>query len=286
MFCTGATKAGTSWLHRQIADHPECHMRAIKELHYFDALEFRNWNTWTRGLTERRDRVLAETVGATPDVLANKQRVADDAMELCHLLETRKPDDSAYLAYLTRGLSDQKLIGDFTPAYGLLPVERLRHMAGLVANVRFVYILRDPIQRLWSHARMIAGRRADSPDEIPQKSVNIVRRVMRGKEDEIEKRSDYVDAVERLRAATGPGQLYLGFYEDMFNQDAMNRLTAFLGISPRATSFDKRVHKSPVAQMRPGQWKELREFLAPQYDGLRKMLGTLPPAWGKEPMKV
>jgi len=38
-FCVGAAKAGTSWLHRQVSDHPECHFRAINELHYFDAIE-------------------------------------------------------------------------------------------------------------------------------------------------------------------------------------------------------------------------------------------------------
>ena len=37
--CVGAAKAGTSWLHQQLAGHPECHFRAIKELHYFSAIE-------------------------------------------------------------------------------------------------------------------------------------------------------------------------------------------------------------------------------------------------------
>ena len=39
MFGVGATKAGTSWLYRYLADHPECHLRSIKELHFFDALD-------------------------------------------------------------------------------------------------------------------------------------------------------------------------------------------------------------------------------------------------------
>ena len=38
-FCVGAAKAGTSWLYSQLAAHPECHFRAIKELHYFDAID-------------------------------------------------------------------------------------------------------------------------------------------------------------------------------------------------------------------------------------------------------
>jgi len=38
-FCVGAAKAGTGWLHRHLSDHPECRFCAIKELHYFDAIE-------------------------------------------------------------------------------------------------------------------------------------------------------------------------------------------------------------------------------------------------------
>ena len=36
LFCVGATKAGTSWLYTYLLDHPECHVRSVKELHYFD----------------------------------------------------------------------------------------------------------------------------------------------------------------------------------------------------------------------------------------------------------
>ena len=32
MFGVGAAKSGTSWLHRYLDEHPECHFRAIKEL--------------------------------------------------------------------------------------------------------------------------------------------------------------------------------------------------------------------------------------------------------------
>ena len=60
MFCIGATKAGTSWLHRYISNHPESHMRGIKELHYFDALEFDDWDPWIKMVTDRRDNNLAD----------------------------------------------------------------------------------------------------------------------------------------------------------------------------------------------------------------------------------
>jgi hypothetical protein len=37
--CTGATKAGTSWLCRYLLAHPDCHLRAIKERHFFNSAD-------------------------------------------------------------------------------------------------------------------------------------------------------------------------------------------------------------------------------------------------------
>ncbi|HHS89575.1 MAG TPA: sulfotransferase family protein, partial [Rhodobacteraceae bacterium] len=39
-FGVGAAKSGTSWLYRYLEGHPETHLRSVKELHYFDALDF------------------------------------------------------------------------------------------------------------------------------------------------------------------------------------------------------------------------------------------------------
>ena len=61
--CVGAAKAGTTWLHTQLKAHPDCHFRAIKELHYFDALEGKR-------LGQERERHLAEqerVLGRVPD---------------------------------------------------------------------------------------------------------------------------------------------------------------------------------------------------------------------------
>src|SRR5438067_11210494 len=36
--CIGAQKAGTSWLYRQLTEHPDFWMPPVKELHYFNLL--------------------------------------------------------------------------------------------------------------------------------------------------------------------------------------------------------------------------------------------------------
>lgn len=286
MFCIGATKAGTSWLHRYISNHPQCHMRGIKELHYFDAVEFDDYDPWIADLTWRRDSNLADAAGLAPDRAEIKRRVAQDAEDWRRILERRTPDDGAYLEYLDTGRTDQRLVGDFTPAYGLLPERRLAHMAGMRPDVRFVYLLRDPVARIWSHARMMAARRANEPGEIQRRSANILRHIMHGKQPEIVRRSDYIGPLTRLKAALRPGQLYVGFYEDLFTRESIGRISRFLGIDHGWADFSKRVLEGPNAVMEPGQWDEMRAFLAPQYDAMARMFDRLPDAWGRETMKV
>lgn len=287
MYCIGATKAGTSWLHRFVADHPQCYLRAAKELHYHDSVAFDDWDYWGKEMATQRDRVRASmSDNLDADVMANRTRVAQDLGEWADVLRTGKEDDAAYLEYLQNGRGDARLVGDFTPAYGLLPVDSLRHMAGLLPDVRFVYLMRDPVARIWSHARMMAGRQVEGAEDVPQRAVKLMKRILNGMEPQIVRRSDYIGPVTRLRAAVDPAKIFFGFYEDMFTQGTVAKLCAFLGIDMGTPDFDKRVMQGPSAAMVPGQWNEMRDYLAPQYDAMREIFGTLPDAWGAEPIKV
>ncbi|MDJ0626930.1 MAG: sulfotransferase [Rhodobacter sp.] len=280
LFCIGATKAGTSWLHRYISAHPRCHMRGIKELHYFDSVEFNDYGTWIADVEGRRDNNLTQLLTEEdPQIRRAKTRVAEDAEAWAGVLRQHRQDDAAYLAYLHGGLGDESVVGDFTPAYALLPLARLREMAELQPEVRFVYLLRDPVDRVWSHCRMMAKRRANKPSEIQRRSVNIMRRIYKGKEPEIVRRSDYIGPLERLREAVAPEQLKVVFYEDLFTDAAIADICAFLGIDPVPAEFGRRVLRGPEAQMEPGQFEEMRAFLAPQYDYVAGAFERIPARW-------
>lgn len=83
-FCVGAAKAGTSWLHRQLSDHPECHFCAIKELHYFDAIGAGRLGRLTKHHQAQqvalKDRL---AVRGAPARAARKRRTADRAAVPC-----------------------------------------------------------------------------------------------------------------------------------------------------------------------------------------------------------
>jgi len=279
MFCVGATKAGTSWLHRYISDHPQCYMRGLKELHYFDAVDFNDWTPWINDAQGRYDDNVQSMESVDPAFRPFKARVAHDAADWLKVLRQRKADDAAYVAYLQNGLTDQRLVGDITPAYGLLSRERIAKMAQIMPDVRFIYLMRDPVDRIWSHARMIAKRRAITPHEVAYRSVHIVRRILAGKEPEVVRRSDYITPVCNLLAAVAPDKLRIVFYEELFTQPIIDDLCGFLGLDTEPADFGKRILRGPDAEMDDGQYDQLRDFLSAQYDFISETFDRIPARW-------
>ncbi|MXQ07775.1 hypothetical protein GQ651_07940 [Alphaproteobacteria bacterium GH1-50] len=273
-FCVGAAKAGTSWLHAQLADHPECHFRAIKELHYFDAVEAGQLD---REHEKHRQEHLRVQGYAGDDPNERQEVLLRDRADWMDVLSSGRQDDAAYLAYLRGGAGAARVVGEVTPAYALLPRERLSAMATVAPDVRVLYMLRDPVERLWSHVRMIAARRDDEGRVTARRAANILRRVFRGEEDQIERRGDYARALRKLQATIPQGRLMLGVFEEMI-AGGLDRLAAFLGIAPFARVVAP-VHAGQPLDMTADQRQAAAAFLRPQYKAVERALGRVPDSW-------
>lgn len=277
LFCVGATKAGTGWLYEYLRSHPECHFRSIKELHYFDALE--NGKVAREiGKHEARQAVLSKKViAAAGGALVEEVVRLRDRTEWLEVLRSGE-DHAAYKSYLMAGRGAARVVGDVTPAYALLPQRRLKEMTKLAPEVKFVYLLRDPVERLWSHVRMIAARREPSGELTAERAARILRRTLRGEEEQIAKRSDYRKNITRLRAAVGP-RLKVAFFEELFEGDAVAAICEHAGIAYRPPPAREVVHAGLPLPMTPEQRLMARDWLAPQYEFVAGTEGRMPPAW-------
>ena len=281
VLCIGAAKAGTDWLYRQLRHHPDCKFRAIKELHYFNALD---QGTLDRELKKHSDfhaAMLSRLAkkGGAPD-FEKAQRIADRA-DWMDVLERGQEDIPAYLDYLRKNSGSARVVGEMTPAYALLGEERLRQMAVMAPDVRCLFLLRDPVDRLWSHIRMIAARRDDEGRVTERRCATILRRTLAGEEDQIAARSDYAGTLNRLAAAVPGGRLLVEVFEDMVRGDGLARICAFLGIAPVAGDRAP-VHAGQPLAMTAMQRGQAQAWLRPQYDAAEAALGRLPDAWRRE----
>lgn len=279
LFCVGAAKAGTSWLYRYLADHPECHVRPIKELHYFDALDFGQVDRQIREITAARDTVLRriDTVarGKVPRLLEH----VTACEHYLELLGSGEEDIPGYLGYLAEGLVDEKVLADVTPAYSLLSEDRFAMMAGILPDVRFIYLMRDPVDRLWSHARMIAAQRGGAGSNVEALADRVLKRVFQGKEETIAERGDYRATLLKLAEVVEEGRLCIVLYEDLFDRGGTDRICDFLGIGRMPAKADLAVNAGPDLAMTEEQRAAAREWLAPQYEFLAGALPGIAARW-------
>lgn len=278
--CVGAAKAGTSWLHRQLSAHPECHFRSIKELHYFNAFDEGTLSRNMVRIRERQAGLLKRTGGGIDGTPEQAARMADGA-DWLDVLERGEEDTEAYLSYLQRGIGEKRVVGEATPAYALLSAERLAAMSRMAPDVRILYLLRDPVERLWSHVRMIAARRDADGVVTARRCENILQRTIAGEESQIVRRSDYAGALERLTTAVPGGHLLLEVFEEMVRGDGLARICDFLGIA-RVRPGPVPVHEGQQLVMTPEQRRRAAHWLAPQYDAAHRALGRMPAGWGRE----
>ena len=276
IFCVGAAKSGTSWLQAFLLRHEECFFRHMKEVHYFDSLD-KGGNEWHVKRQARRLHSARETLARDPKRDRNEWLpvLISDIEDWLAIFDGKTPDDAAYLDYLGYGRVDAKVVGDFTPAYGGVSRETLKHMVGLSDNVKFIYIMRDPVARLWSGFRMILAQQGEDvmADRIAQYlQSNDGNAVLSGA-------SDYQDTLEKLLEVIPREKLHLVFYENMFSQDVIDRICGFLGIKPAPAPIDKIEHKGVRVTLPSVLKAEFVKKLEPQYSFVNDMMGGVPPEW-------
>jgi hypothetical protein len=281
LFGVGATKAGTSWLYRELQAHPGCRLRAVKEFHYWDSFDPSARERQLAAFAARRAafataRDRAAAAGAPR--AANLARQVEDWDRLIAVVGGDRTGDLAYRDFLTAG-AEGRLVADITPAYGLLPEEGLGRMLAAFPGARVLYLLREPVARLWSQVRMEEERAAGGKGDFADRANARMARVLRGRRDGgVLRRGDYREAGERLGRVVPAERLRLAYFERLFEPQSWAELQLWLGLEPRPADM-RPAHEGARAPLDPVLAAEARRVLAPQYDWAEAALGPLPAAW-------
>ena len=279
LFGIGATKAGTSWLQYYLERHAQVHLWTHKELHYFDALDQRNVMWQVDQLCEKRMGLRAKMKAANGDA---KKRLRFEVTEIDRWLGVLcrgKEAPGAYMAFLKQGRGGKPVVGDITPAYALLSEDRLKAMHALNPVTKFVYLLRDPLSRLWSNIRMMASWGGGSDKDMQGRADWIFDRWIKGDEEALGARCDYVGPLTRLTNAIPEQDRHIGFYEDLFTPASVTKICKFIGIDVTDAPLEQKVHESVRLTFDPARRAIAADKLAPQYKFVETMFGTLPNRW-------
>jgi len=168
--------------------------------------------------------------------------------------------------------SDVNVTGDITPSYSVINQLGLEQISDIIKgagfNIKVIYLMRDPIDRIWSAVRM------QKRDKLHYgQVVNDTFCELRAKEYLSFKghvaRSDYKSTVQNITEVFNQDEIYIGTYENLLKEKNTNRLEDFLGFTLNHVNFSDRVNRSNEEQMSQELVEHLFNFLAPQYEFCR-----------------
>jgi len=201
---------------------------------------------------------------------------------IAELLGVRSPAD--YASYLWRHAGASSAFGEISPSYALLPSPAFAEINALFPGAKFIFIMRDPVDRMWSQMRYSeaeATRRGKKCVDPNMAFANERR------QPHLLARSNYHRTIEALeRVIPGEQILYL-FYEALTSIDTasqeLRRVESFLGLQPveiPRQMIEERRNASEFRQMSLENEAVAREMCAPVYEYVERRFG-LPRQWRK-----
>ena len=275
----GAQKAATTWLAHYLSQHPQCAATPLKETHYFDYYDLGVPDLGRKRLRARR-RKLIRRAKADPALRKNREwRRAKAYLDLrIAAIDLGPPTYEAYEALImSAARKKSRIVGDITPANGLLSAERMRNIAALANEPLFVLTMRDPVDRTWSAIRMMAGRHGDTDFEA--RAHRDLNTFLMTEGDQHHIRSDYATMLQKIDAAIPAARVRIYFFEEFLNQATIDDLCDFMGVDHHPADLEKPRLPGKSLKMTEAEKSALAAKLRPVYDAVEARMGRLPDRW-------
>ena len=219
----GAQKAGTTWLYRNLQIHPQIYLPPEKEIHFFDFPPLIPFYF----LLFSPDRSIRNW---------GKSRMLRDYRKV----KTGEQSLSWYLRYyfmfrtkrwyrsLFRSDTEQ-VTGEITPRYSTLKKEGVKRVYSLMPKAKVVYILRNPIERMWSDLAMYHR------PQFGNEQLNVIdeKRIVKFlKSSQHLANSRYLNNLNRWEQHYSSAQIFVGFQDQIRDEpeELLNDIAEFLGV--------------------------------------------------------
>lgn len=164
--------------------------------------------------------------------------------------------------------------GEITPAYAIIGIDAIRELHSVCPDLRLFYVLRNPIERAWSAARMAVLRAEMTMEEASDQWFLDHFRSAGSR-----RRGAYAEAILRWRSVFPPEQMMIGLFDELVTEPRrfLSGLCDHIGIDGRFYDampdelLRRPVFEGPVAPL-PSQ---LRHALVEQYRDSVMALGQL-----------
>lgn len=223
LFSIGAMKAGTSWLYENLKHHPDIDTVPIKEIHYFWD-KHGSFRLLTR--PQRIDVAVYHINRILPDC---------DPWDVPALLSwfssyLSEPIDDVWLANLFVSRARKRYCAEFSNMYAVLGADGWAHIRSLTHKLRVIYTIRNPLERMWSHARFqaaIIGKFEELSSWEPDQFKGLL------DEGGIVAHGAYSGVIRSLRENFAEHEYLVNVYDEMRKEplQALRRLEEFLELA-------------------------------------------------------
>lgn len=212
----GAPKSGTTWLYNYISQQ-QCSNMGVRK-------EYRILKHWLRDAPIQQKFNFYRLVS---------WRGFIPWLDWGQLIRLRMIAQEGYYESYFDGLLKADgfwLTGDISPGYMTLSVDQLRvardRLRARGFDVKVVFLMRDPVERIWSGARMRKRNRDAGYDGLSD--IEAVRAIIN--DPGVTARTRYDKTLNTLDAVFKPDEMFLALYEEMFTPREIGRLSDFLGV--------------------------------------------------------
>lgn len=224
----------------------------------------------TFGRTKKRNTHLAQIEG-----LVDRLRMFENS--------------EAYLELFRKRIGpSHRVFGEHSPVYCSLGEDRFAAIRATHSPVRVIFIMRDPVARHWSHVWFqLLPRKKKTADQLTEEEgirddpAAIADRLSKTLKRTLIKRGRYDLTLKAMEKVFEPKEMLVLFYEDLFTNATIERITEFLGISARLARFEKRVNTNrKKLKLDDSSAAVIRDAYTPVYEYCRQRFGTdLPNSW-------
>jgi len=240
----GAQKAGTSWLHKTLAEQTNVNLGFMKEYHVWDYV-FSDVCKGFKAPLKKPDNAVAAM-----------RRLMQESPQI-------------YAKYFQSLISsDVNTTGDITPSYAIINEPGLKKIASTIKDAGFdlkvVFLMRDPVERIWSAVRMEKRERLRKGENLDSNFLDSkIKQYISSKG--MIARSDYKTTVRNITKVFSEDEIHFALYERLFDKKGFDSLQDFLGFELKNVNFSERVNASEAEPMSEEITKMLMDFLSPQY---------------------
>jgi hypothetical protein len=280
VICIGTTKAATTLLYHILTTDERVHVSHTKEVHYWDLVRGSHMrSTWVgraRTVALKQFAALFLRPVRHTDVTAFDLR---QTLRLWRLRQQNEDRADLYANYLSAGYSGEKVVFEATPDYGDCAPDLLARMAAMHSNTRFVLMMRDPVNRLWSDVRHRFRKGLKEGTVTRDQMLDAFRLSFTDQGSNGYLKSDYSAILDRCEAAGVLDRLTCIFYETLTTDSELSQLERAFGF-PLAVDLSKRVNAGVDMDATDELIVEATQAFAPVYLSVRKRFGDrVPEAW-------